>query len=472
MKPTQLTAIFIILLLAISVSLHSYPGKATAQTRPDVYLGIDAAFGDFAATKQLIDKVSAYTNLFVVGCTGITYNASRLNEICQYLFDRNMSFIVFTCHPIQPSQQWYEMAKNMWGSSFLGIYVDDELGGKQLDQSENYVTVPQAANYSDAENQYQNRISYWLNYFSTYTNATPMFTSDYALYWFDYKAGYNTVFAEFGWNISRQLNVALCRGAATAQNKEWGVMITWTYWQPPYIESGEELYKDMVLAYDNGAKYIIIFDSNENYAQSILKEEHLSAIEQFWQYAQANPRNSSPTSERVAYVLPESYAYGFRGPKDKIWGLWEADAFSYVLSVGSHIMLDQYGPKLDMIYEDAIQGGNTCGYGNIIYWNDPTQVEESWPPDGPIFPFPTESPSSIPTPTLTPNPTVTPSAPSASPTVDPTMSPEATATPAHTEDLENGFLLFGNYFYAVAGAAVIVGAAVAAAFFRKKRQPY
>jgi hypothetical protein len=138
--------------------------------------------------------------------------------------------------------------------------------------------------------------------------------------------------AQFGWNYSRQLNVALCRGAATMQNKDWGVIITWTYTEPPYIKSGEELYKDLILAYENGAKYIVVSDWTENYTQGILKEEHLNALKQFWRYVQDNPRESEPISDRVAYVLPKDYAYGFRGPNDKIWGLWEADALSYELS--------------------------------------------------------------------------------------------------------------------------------------------
>jgi len=29
------------------------------------------------------------------------------------------------------------------------------------------------------------------------------FTSDYALYWFDYLAGYDVLFAQFGWNFAR-----------------------------------------------------------------------------------------------------------------------------------------------------------------------------------------------------------------------------------------------------------------------------
>lgn len=43
----------------------------------------------------------------------------------------------------------------------------------------------------------------------------PLLTSDYALYRFDYKADYDMIFAEFGWNHSRPLNLTLSRGAAS-----------------------------------------------------------------------------------------------------------------------------------------------------------------------------------------------------------------------------------------------------------------
>ena len=88
------------------------------------------------------------------------------------------------------------------------------------------------------------------------------------------------------------------------------------------MASGPELYNDMLFAYENGAKYIIIFDSDENYTQSVLQPEHLDAIKQFWQYAQANPRNDNSDIERSAYVLPKDYGFGFRRPNDRIWGLW------------------------------------------------------------------------------------------------------------------------------------------------------
>jgi hypothetical protein len=241
------------------------------------------------------------------------------------------------------------------------------------------VLVDKACDYTDAANKYVGLLNEYLQKnFTEYMGVDefPLFTSDYALYWFDYRAGYDTILTEFGWNQSRQLNVALCRGAATMQNKDWGVMITWTYNEPPYIESGEELYEDLVLAYENGAKYIVIFDSNENYTRGILEEEHLNALKQFWQYAQNNPRKSNLVSERVAYVLPKGYGYGFRGPNDKIWGLWEADDLSNEICTNLGNLLKQHLTNLDIICDDELGSNNAPVYKKLIFWNGTVTPEQ------------------------------------------------------------------------------------------------
>ena len=339
----------------------------------DVFVGVDVAYDNLADIKRLVDEVRSYTNLFVVGSTGITFNITKLDEVCQYIYDSGLYFIVYT-HPTEdiPQTQWVEDARQRWGNRFLGLYAYDEPGGHQIDCDRPYMLVEEADNYTDAANKYVELLDGNLKHFTEYYMCVgdfPLFTSDYALYWFDYKAGYDVLLAQFGWNYSRQLNVAFCRGAATFQNKSWGAIITWTYNDPPYIESGEELYNDMVLAYENGAKYIVVFDSNKNYTQGILEEEHLEALKQFLQYVQDNPRTSETIIDRVAYVLPKDYAYGFRGPNDKIWGLWEADAFSYELCVSLNNLMEQYGTKLDIIYDDGLELSKAYGYSKLIFWN-------------------------------------------------------------------------------------------------------
>lgn len=369
MKPHHLVPIIACLLL-VGISFHQvyFVSSPFNETPPDFYLGIDVAYNDIPKIKELVSELKGYTNLFIIGCTGITYDEDRLDETCQYLYDQEMNFIIYSENYLQT--RWIESAKNRWGSRFLGFYAFDEPGGKQLDQVR--LIVETAENITDASNTFVEKINKGINWFTqTYTNSVQptLFTSDYALYWFDYEAGYDVLLAQFGWNLSRQLNVSLCRGAATIQNKDWGVIVTWTYNHVPYIGSGEELYNDLVLAYDNGAKYLSIFDSNKMYTETILQEEHLEAIKQFWNYAQQNPRSLKTNEGRVAFVLPKDYAYGFRGPKDKIWGIWEADDFSYELSATFGALLEQYDTKLDVIYDEGLNDNNTLVYDKLIFWN-------------------------------------------------------------------------------------------------------
>jgi len=379
MKKIYLAAIFCFLLVASLFVVSSFLAEDILKNEsPDVFVGVDVAYDDVEEIKNLVDEIGSYTNTFVIGSTGITFNVTKLDEVCNYVYDRGMYFMIYMhlrneTDKREEQQQWVKDAGTRWEKRFLGLYAYDEVGGRQLDNATYKVLDEKPANYTDAEEKYTSRLR---NSILGDIRGSPieagnltLFTSDYALYWFDYRGGYDVVFAEFGWNYSRQLNVALCRGAATAQNKEWGVMITWKYNDSPYLESGPELYKDMVLAYDNGAKYILVFDTNKNYTHGVLEKEHRNALKDFWNYAKNNPRKTEASSERVAYVLPEGFAYGFRGPKDKIWGFWEGkdDPLSYEISVDLGKFLEDYETKLDIIYDDEITLDDT--YSKYIFWN-------------------------------------------------------------------------------------------------------
>src|SRR3990170_630679 len=231
MKTMRLGVVLVSLLfLQVFLSL-GLSFNAQAVGSPDVFVGIDMAYGDSVAeAKRRIDEASSYTNLFVIGTTGITNNATKLNETCQYAYDKGLSFIIYSTR--MPRTEWLEDAKKRWGDRFLGFHAYDELGGMQLDYVKTGRTVLDAESYTEAATQFVNKTNQILNrYRQNYTSSAnfPLFTSDYTLYWFLFKAGYDVILAQFGWNYSRQLNVALCRGAATVQNKEWGAIITWTY---------------------------------------------------------------------------------------------------------------------------------------------------------------------------------------------------------------------------------------------------
>jgi hypothetical protein len=399
-------AIILMALLSTTI-LWTYSQTLSSITdKPDVYIGIDAAY-DNATLTSLIDQVSPYTNLFIVGSTSITLNQTRLNSTCQYLYDKGLNFIVFQDAPVdiynpnnlanrtnplnstntpypQPSQRpnnnysryftempvsnWTKTARDQWGSKFLGIYYIDEVAGRQLDQYPGWIVVRNASDYVDAANKFNQSISHSIQWFrSGYADGQDLtlFSSDYALYQFDYNAGYDVIFAQFGWNYSRQLNIALCRGAATVANKDWGAIITWEYNQMPYLESASKLYDDMVLAYNNGAKYITVFDSDQGHTQSVLTADHLQAIKDFWQYVKENPRTQSASRDRVAFVLPQAYGYGFRGPDDSIWGLWSADDFSTNLSIAVGEKLLEYEERLDIVYNQTLL--SSVKYGQLFY---------------------------------------------------------------------------------------------------------
>jgi len=375
MEPKKVLVLFVSLLVLSGLLIYGFSIANFHEEKPlAIFVGVDVAYENATAVTELIDEVSAYTNLFVIGSKGITYDTAKLNETCQYLYDKGLYFMVYRDTPLRNST-WLETAKNTWGEFFLGYYAFDELGGYQLDQHE-YRMVVEAENYSDAANSFVSMAKWYLDMYARFRNTTQfgLFTSDYTLYWFDYEAGYDAVFAQLGWNYSRQLNVALCRGAARMHQKEWGAIITWTYTHPPYIESGEELYEDLILAYENGAKYILIFDSNENYTESILKQEHFDVLKRFWQYAKDHPVANDTAIDRVAYVLPQDYGYGFRGPNDRVWGFWEADALSNKLCMDLGSLLEEYGSKLDIIYDDGLETNSSCGYTKLIFWNGTTNT--------------------------------------------------------------------------------------------------
>ncbi len=148
------------------------------------------------------------------------------------------------------------------------MYRLDEPGGIELDNYKDRflnqsMFSQDQRNYSRAADEYLNALGSHVKYFRQALYPT-LFTADYGLYWFDYKSGYNVIMAEFGWNHSRQITTGLCRGAAAANNKEWGTIITWTYSQAPYIEPAPQLYDDLVLTYKAGAKYAVIFNYPNN----------------------------------------------------------------------------------------------------------------------------------------------------------------------------------------------------------------
>ena len=347
----------------------------------DIYVGIDIGYGNEEDALGQIDKVSSYVNLIVLGSLNLTRDTEKLTRVCDHIYLKGLHFIVYVgfgeeaeAPPRGPDSQFFVNAMERYGDKFLGVYLFDEVGGKLIDGGHS-VNVTAAKTYSEAAILYTHHLNYFLSNVSEYYLPArfPLYSSDYALYWYDYLSGYDVIFAEYVGNQSRQIATGLCRGAAKSLGRQWGVIITWSNNIEPLVENPEQLYKDMVLAYQNGAKYIIVFNSpgqfNATTEFGTLTSEHFEKMKQFWSYAHTHP-SVEPYPANTAFVLLRDYGYGFRGPNDRLWGKWEADDLAPQIWEDVQELLKMYVRSLDIVYE-TITGDVPIDlpYDRLIFWN-------------------------------------------------------------------------------------------------------
>jgi hypothetical protein len=401
-------ATLLVIILIVSIfGIHLFsPGPSAEDQQPDVFVGVDIGYGDENDLYNVVGNVSGSVNLIIIGSLEVTEDTPTLLRVCDYLYDKGLYFIIYIgfakvdyLPPRGPTANFFNTTVGRWGDKFLGAYVFDEVGGKQLDAKEKPVLQGQIPDIIMEHRDYTYVSETYVAFLSGdvgisvqwYTPPYPkLFTSDYGLYWFDYVSGYDNIFAEFVGNNSRQIAVSLCRGAAHCQSldythtrgQDWGVMITWKYDVPPFLEGGEELFNDMMLAYENDAKYIVVFNSaypqNNTTPLGILTQDHIDAMKRFWNDIQKNPRGNEYPAD-TAYVLPKDYGFGMRRPDDTIWGLWTEDGLSPIIWSEANSLVDAYGRKIDIVYETRI-GPQPINlpYSNLIFWNG-TIMQKSIP---------------------------------------------------------------------------------------------
>jgi hypothetical protein len=406
-KEHSLSLILIVILLIATVSLLvSYTQSSNSQ-KASVYVGVAYGGNSTIGAKLLIDRTKGYTNLFVLnsGINSISKNQTSVQEICDYATNAGLNIIVnlgtYTRENWPWQLQFYNASKEKYGSKFLGAYYDDEPGGIPLDWNwtkqftENSTLFGggnaldlspihyklQMANITGTQPQNYTLEAQWFNQLLERNRGhndlkrynITSFTSDYALYWFDYLGGYNTLFAQLGWNESVNEQISLVRGAATMQNKDWGAIVTWKYTQPPYLDSRANIYNQMETAYNAGAKYILLFDlvfdpyNVTDNPYGTLTDDHFQALRQFWDQVVTESIPNSAHAE-AALILPNNYGSGLRSPTDKIWGFWGPDDKSALIWNNTQTLLNKYGLRLDIIYEDSafpVEGN----YSKVYYWN-------------------------------------------------------------------------------------------------------
>lgn len=371
-----LCAVLALLVILLSVFVvNGYFTHPTVKSR-EFYVGVEYAYADDTAQlKALVDKVRDYTNLFVIGSIAISFNRTALDESCDYIAQSGLNFIVLFTGKDQYNwtgsygiTDWMADAQLRYGDKFLGIYKIDEPGGNQLDGT-NSTIIRNATSYSEASENYTGFLKHMIGYYYPYTPR--IFTADYALSWFDYEANYTAVFGEFVGNESRQRVIAQNRGAAAAFQKDWGVIVNWKYNQPPFLESGEELYSDLSLAYSAGAKYAIVFSypNVTGASYGILGDEHFDALQQFWSKLHSDPASFGQNQAQAAYIVPKDYGFGFRGAGDRIWGLFPNDTLSAKIYSDVQTLTGRYGAGLDILYDESATASLLGNYSRVFYWN-------------------------------------------------------------------------------------------------------
>ncbi len=413
--PVFLITILVISMLAVYLSSSK---TSNAKIDPNAYVGVAFGGNTTEEAEVLIDKVQSYTNLFIldVGRNPISENQSKVEEICDYAVARNLSVIVnvgikdatnsssWGWFWDQPSLDGIKARwTQMWGDKFLGIYYNDEPGGIQLDASWRRFYEYVGGNLSQvefpaAQSLYDIYLKL-LNYIDNGTKPTPddydleanffiqqvimgdpgiqnltaanitSFTSDYGLYWWDYMGAYNVMLAELGWNVSVAEQIDLVKGAARLQNKTWGTMITWKYDTEPYLDSGDQIYSQMLESYQAGAKYIAVFNYPYNgSAYGTLTDDQFNAMQRFWNDI-TTKSFADLSAPNAVLVLPKNFGWGLRNPNDTIWGFWTSDNRTIQVATVTSMLLSYYGTNLDIVYEDPIFPVSNVNYQHIYYWN-------------------------------------------------------------------------------------------------------
>ncbi|MDG6221898.1 MAG: hypothetical protein IAX21_07035 [Candidatus Bathyarchaeota archaeon] len=398
-KAFTIPLVCMLLIVTTGFLVSSVHETSSTPTNADCLVGVAFCGNTTQEAKLLIDRVKDYTNLFVLQSGPVSENETATTEICDYAVEAGLDLIVFfgdlDPQVLQIKEEfleknvtwrtsWLAKAKEKYGDKILGIYYYDEPGGKWLDFQSWNILIERAFNVTDyheaiVEATYDEVAEAYIRadegdrgYHQIRENSLMLFSSDYVLYWFDYLMGYDVMLAQIGWNHTLAQDIALIRGAATMQNKSWGTIITWKYNNPPYLDSAENIYDQMLTSYKTGAEYIVLFNYPtypETNQFGIMTDNHFETLENFWNNVVTNSEviHGSEKAEAVL-VLPQNYGWGMRSPTDKIWAFLEPIEESDQIWTNLCILLEKYDINLDIIYDDPNYAPEDI-YTLIYYWN-------------------------------------------------------------------------------------------------------
>jgi hypothetical protein len=202
----RLIAALLVSLIIVLIAVLFFQKTSVNPLAPDqVYVGVAFGGNTVEEAKAIIDRTKNYTNLFILqsGPT-IIDNQSATTEICNYANASGLNIIVYfnDFAPNILAQRnltwridWVENAKTTYGNHFLGIYYYDERGGIYLDTNKTATgwQLPPNATYDTAASVFERGFLEDPGTVALKDMNVSIFCSDYALYWFDYRSGYDVV---------------------------------------------------------------------------------------------------------------------------------------------------------------------------------------------------------------------------------------------------------------------------------------
>lgn len=135
----SLVIVAVIVVSAFAAIELYMPADVVASKKP-FYVGVTYCGSSPAEAEQLVDKVKSYTNLFVVQSGPLMSNLTAMEQICDYAVNSGLNIIVYYAHngdAANTCDSFLSIAQTRWGSHFLGLYYNDEPGGKMLDNVDN-----------------------------------------------------------------------------------------------------------------------------------------------------------------------------------------------------------------------------------------------------------------------------------------------------------------------------------------------
>ena len=127
-------AVIVVVVISTFAAIQIYKPLSLASKKP-FYVGVNYCGDSIIEAEQLIDRVKNYTNLFVLQSGPLIQNVPATEQICDYAVNSGLNVILYysTKNSASTCDALLTIAQARWSSHFLGLYYEDEPGGKMLD---------------------------------------------------------------------------------------------------------------------------------------------------------------------------------------------------------------------------------------------------------------------------------------------------------------------------------------------------